>query len=136
MATTYDPLASVQAAGPPGTISFIYGLPDPTTFPATALGQMVVTNLPILSKIAGIVIIIAGLHFLGVIRIGFLNRAFQVQAGDTHNMSILGAYVVGLAFAAGWTPCIGPILAGDEKRGHSPKQAALKVLELLSEHES
>ena len=40
MSQDYDPLASVQAAGPPGTISFIYGLPDPTTFPATALGQM------------------------------------------------------------------------------------------------
>jgi DNA-binding transcriptional MocR family regulator len=40
MTQDYDPLASVQAAGPPGTISFIYGLPDPTTFPATALGQL------------------------------------------------------------------------------------------------
>ena len=39
MTETYDPLASVQAAGPPGTISFIYGLPDPATFPADKLRQ-------------------------------------------------------------------------------------------------
>ena len=51
--------------------------------------------------VAALVVAIMGLHFLGVLRIGFLNRAFQVQAGDTRQMSVLGSYVVGLAFAAG-----------------------------------
>jgi cytochrome c-type biogenesis protein len=60
--------------------------------------------------IAAAIILVMGLHFLGVFKIGFLNRQFQVQAGDTSNMSILGAYVVGLAFAAGWTPCVGGVL--------------------------
>ncbi|MCE8008533.1 cytochrome c biogenesis protein CcdA [Aestuariivita sp.] len=59
---------------------------------------------------AAIVVFVMGLHFLGIIRIGFLNRAFQMEAGDTQNMSVLGAYVVGLAFAAGWTPCVGGVL--------------------------
>ncbi|WP_195822725.1 cytochrome c biogenesis CcdA family protein [Roseobacter sp. MH60115] len=59
---------------------------------------------------AALVVLVMGLHFLGVLRIGFLNRAFQVQAGDTQAMSVLGAYVVGLAFAAGWTPCVGGVL--------------------------
>lgn len=59
---------------------------------------------------ASLVVFIMGLHFLGVLRIGFLNRAFQMDAGDTKNMSVLGAYVVGLAFAAGWTPCVGGVL--------------------------
>lgn len=59
---------------------------------------------------AASVVLIMGLHFLGVIRIGFLNRAFQMEAGDTQNMSVLGAYVVGFAFAAGWTPCVGGVL--------------------------
>lgn len=59
---------------------------------------------------AALVVLVMGLHFLGVFRIGFLNRAFQVEAGDTSNMSVLGAYVVGLAFAAGWTPCVGGVL--------------------------
>lgn len=59
---------------------------------------------------AALVVLIMGLHFLGVFRIGFLDRAFQMDAGDTRNMSVLGAYVVGFAFAAGWTPCVGGVL--------------------------
>ena len=60
--------------------------------------------------VAAAIILLIGMHFLGVIRIGFLNRQFQVQAGDTSNMSVMGSYVVGLAFAAGWTPCVGGVL--------------------------
>jgi cytochrome c-type biogenesis protein len=59
---------------------------------------------------AALVVLVMGLHFLGVFRIGFLNRMFQMDAGDTKNMSVLGAYVVGFAFAAGWTPCVGGVL--------------------------
>ena len=59
---------------------------------------------------AALVVLIMGLHFLGVLRIGFLNRAFQFQAGDTTKMSVAGAYIVGFAFAAGWTPCVGGVL--------------------------
>ncbi|PIE11351.1 MAG: cytochrome C biogenesis protein CcdA [Rhodobacterales bacterium] len=62
--------------------------------------------------VAAAVVFIMGLHFLGVIRIPILNRSFQVEGGDTQNMSVLGAYVVGLAFAAGWTPCVGGVLTG------------------------
>jgi cytochrome c-type biogenesis protein len=60
--------------------------------------------------VAAAIIALIGLHFLGIIRIGFLNRQFQVNAGDTADMSVLGSYVVGLAFAAGWTPCVGGVL--------------------------
>ncbi|WP_281968776.1 cytochrome c biogenesis CcdA family protein [Roseovarius nanhaiticus] len=59
---------------------------------------------------AALVVLVMALHFLGVFRIGFLNRAFQMDAGDTKTMSVLGAYVVGFAFAAGWTPCVGGVL--------------------------
>ena len=52
-----------------------------------------------------------GLHFLGVIRIGFLYRQLRAEAGDTSNLGYVGAYVIGLAFAFGWTPCVGPVLA-------------------------
>lgn len=76
---------------------------------ATVLGQLVVENLPILSKIAGVVIIIAGLHFLGVIHIPILHREARYHA-DTRPAGLIGAYVIGLAFAFGWTPCIGPVL--------------------------
>lgn len=60
--------------------------------------------------VAALIVFLMGLHFLGMLRIGFLNRTFQIEAGETTNMSILGAYVVGVAFAAGWTPCVGGVL--------------------------
>ena len=60
--------------------------------------------------VAAIIVAVMGLHFLGVLRIGFLNRTFQMEAGETRNMSVTGAYVVGFAFAAGWTPCVGGVL--------------------------
>ncbi len=76
---------------------------------ASALGQVVRQYMDIFGTIAGIVIIIMGLHFLGVFRIGFLYREARFQGGS--NAGLGGAYVMGLAFAFGWTPCIGPILA-------------------------
>ena len=77
---------------------------------ATAAGQLVVDNLPLLGKIAGVVIIIAGLHFLGVFHIPMLHREARYHA-DARPAGLIGAYVIGLAFAFGWTPCIGPVLA-------------------------
>ncbi|WP_317057512.1 cytochrome c biogenesis CcdA family protein [Roseovarius rhodophyticola] len=78
---------------------------------ATAFGQMVREYFDILRWVAAAIIIAMGLHFLGVIRIGILYRQFRAEAGDTSNVSLLGAYVIGLAFAFGWTPCVGPALA-------------------------
>jgi cytochrome c-type biogenesis protein len=62
-----------------------------------------------LSILAGIVIIIMGLHFLGLTRIGLLMREGRLPIPKP--VGLWGAYVMGLAFAFGWTPCIGPILA-------------------------
>ncbi|TFG84994.1 MAG: cytochrome c biogenesis protein CcdA [Hyphomicrobiales bacterium] len=76
---------------------------------ATVAGQLVAENLPLLAKIAGVLIIIAGLHFLGVIHIPILHREARYHA-DTRPAGLLGAYLIGLAFAFGWTPCIGPVL--------------------------
>jgi len=76
---------------------------------ASAAGQLVAANLPLLSKIAGVIIIIAGLHFLGVIHIPILHREARYHA-DARPAGLVGAYVIGLAFAFGWTPCIGPVL--------------------------
>src|SRR5690606_29178876 len=63
-----------------------------------------------LSVIAGIIIIVMGLHFLGVFRIAALYREARVQV-DRKPAGPIGAYVIGLAFAFGWTPCVGPVLA-------------------------
>lgn len=78
---------------------------------ATAFGQMVREYFDILRWVAAAIIIAMGLHFLGVVRIGILYRQFRADAGQTSNVTFLGAFVIGLAFAFGWTPCVGPVLA-------------------------
>jgi cytochrome c-type biogenesis protein len=76
---------------------------------ASAIGQLVLAYSPQLSIVAGIVIIIMGLHFLGLTRLSVLMR--EKRAPMAKPVGLWGAYVMGLAFAFGWTPCIGPILA-------------------------
>lgn len=78
---------------------------------ASAFGQVVREYFDLLRWIAGGVIIMMGLHFLGVLRIGVLYRQLRADTGNTTNVSFVGSYVIGLAFAFGWTPCVGPVLA-------------------------
>ncbi|MCG6882368.1 MAG: cytochrome c biogenesis protein CcdA [Silicimonas sp.] len=78
---------------------------------ATAFGQFVREYFDVLRWMAAAIIIAMGLHFLGVIRIGILDRQFRAEGGDSSNLGYVGAYVMGLAFAFGWTPCVGPVLA-------------------------
>lgn len=78
---------------------------------ATAFGQVVREYFDVLRWVAAAIIIGMGLHFLGIFRIGFLYRQLRADAGNTSGTSLLGAYVIGLAFAFGWTPCVGPVLA-------------------------
>jgi len=78
-------------------------------FTASAFGTFFLKNQDLFAKISGFVVIIFGLHFLGLFRIPLLNREARIDAGDKGG-SAFGAYVLGLAFAFGWTPCIGPQL--------------------------
>ena len=73
---------------------------------ASAFGQLLLGWKILLTRIAGGVIILFGLHFLGILRIGLLYRDTRFQTNST-NVSVIGAFVMGLAFAFGWTPCIG-----------------------------
>jgi cytochrome c-type biogenesis protein len=75
---------------------------------ATFIGQFLLKWSNVLSQIAGVIIILMGLHFLGLFRFALLQREARFQAGGGGAM---GTFVMGLAFAFGWTPCIGPILA-------------------------
>jgi cytochrome c-type biogenesis protein len=77
---------------------------------ASVLGKTIAQYFDVLSIIAGIIIIVMGLHFLGLFRIGLLYREARVQVARKP-AGLVGAYVVGLAFAFGWTPCVGPVLA-------------------------
>nr|WP_321444550.1 cytochrome c biogenesis protein CcdA [uncultured Cohaesibacter sp.] len=77
---------------------------------ASVIGQYLKLYSGILSYVAGAIIIVMGLHFLGVFRIAFLYREARVNV-QRKPTGLIGAYLIGLAFAFGWTPCIGPVLA-------------------------
>jgi cytochrome c-type biogenesis protein len=76
---------------------------------ASAVGALIRVYSGPLSIIAGVAILLMGLHFLGITPIAFLMREKRVEVAKP--VGLWGAYVMGLAFAFGWTPCIGPILA-------------------------
>jgi len=82
---------------------------------ASAIGQYLMApgtgRLRLLTKVAGAIVILFGLHTMGVLRIEWLYSEKRVQV-EKKPRGVAGAFVVGLAFAFGWTPCIGPILAG------------------------
>lgn len=77
---------------------------------ASIIGKSVAQYFDVLAIVAGIVIIIMGLHFLGLLRIGLLFKDARIQTNKKPT-SIWSAYLIGLAFAFGWTPCVGPVLA-------------------------
>jgi cytochrome c-type biogenesis protein len=77
---------------------------------ASSLGQVLRAHLALLAQIAGVIIILMGVHFLGLFKFHILSK----QARYDHQVKpagLLGGYAIGLAFAFGWTPCIGPVLA-------------------------
>ena len=77
---------------------------------ASALSRIVIEHMDTLSYIAGAVIVLFGFHYMGLFKISFLNfeKRFHI---DNKPSGIVGSYILGLAFAFGWTPCVGPILA-------------------------
>ncbi len=92
---------------------------------ASTIGYLLRSYIDVLATVAGLAIILMGMHFLGVLKIGMLYRELRFQAGGTAVATAGGgssssstspvamaggSYVMGLAFAFGWTPCIGPIL--------------------------
>lgn len=94
------------------SISFVLGFT--TVFVALGAGASTIGGLlrvwqQELAMVAGLLIILMGLNFLGVIRIPFLSREARFQTNGKPT-SGFAAYIMGLAFAFGWTPCIGPVL--------------------------
>lgn len=79
-------------------------------YAASAFGRAFLQYQPMLVTISGIFVILLGLHFLHVFRIPMLDREARIEAGDKGGTA-MGAYLLGLAFAFGWTPCIGPQLS-------------------------
>ena len=107
-----EPEVSVRRETVVAAALFVFGFS--TVFVLLGAGASVIGGLlraysGELAMIAGVAIIVMGLHFLGLTRIGWLMR--EKRAAMPKPVGLWGAYVMGLAFAFGWTPCIGPILA-------------------------
>ena len=77
---------------------------------ASVVGRLIGDHLDILTRLAGVLIVLLGLHMLGVFRVLFLMRDARIHVARKPT-TLLGAFVVGLAFAFGWSPCVGPVLA-------------------------
>ena len=77
---------------------------------ATAVGQVFADYQRPLSYVAAAILTVFGLHFLGLVRVPFLYREARLDA-KANPTTVLGAYMMGLAFGFGWTPCVGPALA-------------------------
>jgi cytochrome c-type biogenesis protein len=78
---------------------------------ATFFGRFLLEKAAILRKVAGLIIIIFGIHMSGLYRIKFLDYEKKIYANTKPVNIIIGPFLIGLAFAFGWTPCIGPVLA-------------------------
>jgi cytochrome c-type biogenesis protein len=107
-----EPAAAVKRDTIMASILFVAGFS--TVFVALGAGASVIGGVlraysDVLATVAGIAIIVMGLHFLGLTRIDLLMREKRAEMGRP--VGLWGAYAMGLAFAFGWTPCIGPILA-------------------------
>lgn len=77
---------------------------------ATIFGQALRSYFGVLRYVAGGIVILLGMHFIGILRIPLLYRQARIDT-QQNPVSLMGAYIVGLAFAFGWTPCVGPVLA-------------------------
>ena len=115
------------------SLSFVFGFS--TVFvilgaSATLLSSLVYEYLDILRIAGGIIIIIFGIHFMQIIQIPFLNREMRYQI-ESYRPGIVGSYVIGLSFAFGWTPCIGPILGSVLSIAASSKTVTYGIVLLM-----
>lgn len=98
---------------------------------ATVFGQVLREWFDVIRWIAAVLIILLGLHFLGILRIALLYREARMDIGS-QRLGLVGAFAIGMAFAFGWTPCVGPVLAAILFTAGAADSAAQGALLLLS----
>lgn len=109
---TERPSTSVRAGAALHSMLFVAGFSAvflTMGFVATAAGPLIARALPWMNRLGGVLVVLFGLALMGVVRIPALSRDVRVQL-ESRPVGAVGSFVVGLAFGAGWTPCIGPIL--------------------------
>ena len=112
IASRRDPSTRARILG--RSLAFIVGLSAVFSVlgaSASFLGQLLLRNQTVLLQIAGLLVIALGLHTLGLIRIPLLYREKRPSFGQGRS-GYVGSFLMGASFAAGWTPCVGPFLAG------------------------
>ena len=109
-------LSDISSKGRPKVVTtalfFVLGLSTVFIFlgfSASAIGAVFFEYQSLLNTVAGLIIMLFGLHFLGILRLQFLSREARFEV-TSYEGTTFGSYVLGLAFAFGWTPCIGPQL--------------------------
>jgi cytochrome c-type biogenesis protein len=98
-----------------GSLAFTLGLA--TTFAilggsATALGRLLLQYQPVGAEVGGVLIMLLGLHLLGIVRVPLLDQQRRFRLTFVRRAGAGTAFLVGAVFGAGWTPCVGPFLAG------------------------
>lgn len=76
------------------------------------VGFVLTEKLPLLSRIGGVILILAGLNLIGILKIPFLFRTRQLDYSPSQRLGYLRSFLIGMTFSIGWTPCVGPILGG------------------------
>jgi len=77
---------------------------------ASLIGQVLYEYQDIIRKIGGVLIIIFGLYLLGILKLNFFMTERRLMTFESRPVGYLGSFLIGTAFAAGWTPCVGPVL--------------------------
>ncbi len=97
---------------------------------ASFVGQFLLTYQTVIRKLGGILIVLFGLFIAGWLKLPFLNHEFRLPVGQRKS-TVLGTFLIGVGFAAGWTPCVGPIL-GSILFYAGTQGKVVKGIELLS----